>query len=309
MLVSECRNQQINRRQSITITVGPYLLLWFLQEFSHSDDEMRAYFMPIRALPIVVADGEGTVIIRSPKTPSSSTPLPPRKKKQPTVQTPLCNAAYLQSVCPACVREMRYVGGVPSLAKLCISTILDQKLPKTLDDAITLTSTIPDFSVNPLYTVLFERLRQFLLGRAGWLLEKYEHEELERQFGKDIFDALVRVDNERIQAEKRMMSYRVGKVVEPTSPLLAGTSTTPATRTAESSISNHAQTTHPGQLQYYPLDSLLQEVNWPIDVDPTQREKYLSPEEFVIAFGMTLGEFSVLKSFKQVRLKKLVGLF
>jgi hypothetical protein len=216
---------------------------------------------------------------------------------------------------------MRYVG-VPSLAKLCVSTILDQKLPSNMDEAITLTSTIPDISVNPLYTVLFERLRLFLLGRAGWLLERYEHEELERQFGKDIFDALVQVDNDRIGAEKRMAFYRTGKIVESTSsrlaevPLSRGMGATMPSSSQAGSSSDHgdnddhdAQTTHPGQLQYYPLASLLQGVKWPIDVDPTQREKYLSPADFSATFGVTLGEFSVLKSFKQVRLKKQVGLF
>ncbi|XP_077339788.1 advillin [Lithobates pipiens] len=63
--------------------------------------------------------------------------------------------------------------------------------------------------------------------------------------------------------------------------------------------------------QCFPLDALKgkQKHELPEGVDPTKKENYLSDHDFVDTFGMTRGEFSALPAWKQLSLKKGIGLF
>lgn len=63
--------------------------------------------------------------------------------------------------------------------------------------------------------------------------------------------------------------------------------------------------------QCFPIDALKgkQKHELPEGVDPTKKENYLSDHDFVDAFGMTRGEFSALPAWKQLSLKKGIGLF
>lgn len=58
----------------------------------------------------------------------------------------------------------------------------------------------------------------------------------------------------------------------------------------------------------YPFD-VLKERPLPEGVDPTRLERYLSPEEFEIALGMSLDEFKEVPIWKQSKMKKEAGLF
>lgn len=58
----------------------------------------------------------------------------------------------------------------------------------------------------------------------------------------------------------------------------------------------------------YPFD-VLKERPLPEGVDPTRLERYLSPEEFKNALGMSLDEFKEVPIWKQSKMKKEAGLF
>lgn len=58
----------------------------------------------------------------------------------------------------------------------------------------------------------------------------------------------------------------------------------------------------------YPFD-VLKERPLPEGVDPTRLERYLSPDEFEIALGMSLDEFKEVPIWKQSKMKKEAGLF
>lgn len=58
----------------------------------------------------------------------------------------------------------------------------------------------------------------------------------------------------------------------------------------------------------YPFD-VLKERPLPEGVDPTRLERYLSPEEFEKALGMSLDEFKEVPIWKQSKMKKEAGLF
>ncbi|KAG8585519.1 hypothetical protein GDO81_005059 [Engystomops pustulosus] len=63
--------------------------------------------------------------------------------------------------------------------------------------------------------------------------------------------------------------------------------------------------------QCHPLDALKgkQKHELPEGVDPARKETYLSDRDFIATFGMTRGEFSALPSWKQLNIKKQLGLF
>ncbi|KAM4046007.1 advillin isoform 2-T3 [Anomaloglossus baeobatrachus] len=63
--------------------------------------------------------------------------------------------------------------------------------------------------------------------------------------------------------------------------------------------------------QCFPIEDLKgkQKHELPEGVDPTRKEAYLSDRDFISAFGMTRGEFSALPSWKQLNIKKQLGLF
>lgn len=58
----------------------------------------------------------------------------------------------------------------------------------------------------------------------------------------------------------------------------------------------------------YPLD-VIRERPLPEGVDPTRLERYLSPEDFETALGMSQDEFREVPIWKQTKLKKEAGLF
>ncbi|XP_072254499.1 advillin [Pyxicephalus adspersus] len=66
-----------------------------------------------------------------------------------------------------------------------------------------------------------------------------------------------------------------------------------------------------GTYQCFPLDALKgkQSHELPEGVDPAKKEAYLTDQDFLIAFGITRGQFSALPAWRQLSLKKEYGLF
>jgi hypothetical protein len=60
---------------------------------------------------------------------------------------------------------------------------------------------------------------------------------------------------------------------------------------------------------FIPMKYLIEGVEWPSGIDPTKRESYLSPDEFLFIFKITKDEFNQLPNFKKIRLRKEHKLF
>lgn len=64
-----------------------------------------------------------------------------------------------------------------------------------------------------------------------------------------------------------------------------------------------------GHRRSYSYSSLVSDVQWPADVDPSRRELFLSPAEFSEVFGMSWDAFRKLPQWKRLELRKRHGLF
>jgi Villin headpiece domain len=197
----------------------------------------------------------------------------------------------------------------PSLQSICIETLMKQKQLRSISQAANIAWIIPDLESNPIYKKLWKRIQQYLLDRAGLILDRYDHSELAYYFGVNTVNLLIAADSDREAAKKRMSSYRVGTVVlsVPTTPVCSEGQSGGGTAT-QFSVPNLAQPIESNEA-YYPLSRLIQGVQWPVGVDSARRETYLSPAEFEAVMGMSKEQFAGLKLFRQQRLKKEKGLF
>lgn len=60
---------------------------------------------------------------------------------------------------------------------------------------------------------------------------------------------------------------------------------------------------------FYPVEALRQGVEWPSNVDPANRERHLSDDDFKKVFKMTKEQYHALPQFRRIRLKKENHLF
>ena len=170
-----------------------------------------------------------------------------------------------------------------SLNELCVRAILDGGFPNTIDEAADVCLRIPDMSSIPNYRNLWNSVHRLLKDRASMLLEYYDNVELERCFGTDVILSLRKMSVESVDAKKKMANYRKGEVIE------------------REGIGYEERNPIDG---FYPIEALTKGVQWPKSVDPTKREEYLSPEDFVTVFGMPKNTFTQLATYVKVRLKK-----
>ena len=175
-----------------------------------------------------------------------------------------------------------------SLNELCVSVILDGGFPNTIDEAAAMCLRIPDMSSIPNYRNLWNRVHRLLKDRASMLLECYDNAELERCFGTDVILSLRKMNVESVDAKKKMANYRKGEVIE------------------REGIGYEEHNSING---FYPIEALAKGVQWPKNVDPTKREEYLSPEDFVTVFKMSKKTFTQLATYVKIRLKKENDLF
>lgn len=118
------------------------------------------------------------------------------------------------------------------------------------------------------------------------LLVKFPGEkELEDCFLPEDWQSLEKMYKEG-EAAKLRMSYYKGEVVE---------------RVA-ANVASEDQA-------FYPLAALLAGVAWPKNVDPANRELFLSEEEFFKVFQMTKADFRGKDKYLRIRMKKEKGLF
>jgi Villin headpiece domain len=207
-----------------------------------------------------------------------------------------------------CYAPNNVLRDVPSLQSMCIEAIQGQRQFKSIDQAAAIAWILPDIETNPLCRQLWRRIQLFLLDRAAFVLDRYDHSQLKYYFGDNMLNALIAANLESEAAKRRMSAYRDGTVlpVKATGTALEKSSSTATANTTSTPIQFPvSSSTGP----YYPLESLLQGVQWPAGVDPARRESYLSPVDFEATMGMTREQFSALKPFRQQRIKKEKGLF
>jgi hypothetical protein len=182
--------------------------------------------------------------------------------------------------------ENTRVNVVLSLQELCVQTILHSRHVKlaSVEGTLVIYDRIrnvgwPSFA--PLRIELMKRIQNYfpiLLQRADNL------DDLKNFFLPDDWTPLEQSVRSMDEA-KRRMSYLKGSILEREKPAITELS------------------------DYYPLEALLQGLEWPSNVDPANREKCLTDEVFVAVFGRTKESFYQLGKHDRIRLKKEHGLF
>lgn len=136
-------------------------------------------------------------------------------------------------------------------------------------------------------TATIRRARRTLEDQFPSLFQKFGKDCVLEIIGDEFYNQLIEKYEWQLGIKNKMAYYRSGVVLQPEQI-------------------THAEQTREG---YYPLASLLQGVEWPSNVDPSRREDYLDPEEFLGIFGMTRESFNRLPKFQKIRLKKENRLF
>lgn len=136
---------------------------------------------------------------------------------------------------------------------------------------------------------VFNELRAMILSHTRdffpVLLKRFENpEELQSLFEPKDWESLQNQLKEQ-EALKQRLAYLKGTVLEREKPKITELS------------------------DFYPIEVLRQGVEWPSNVDPANREKFLSDDDFLTVFKMTKEQFQSLAKFERIRRKKEVLLF
>lgn len=137
--------------------------------------------------------------------------------------------------------------------------------------------------------VTLREVRSCIERRYPVIVEKFGRDIVEQVVGTNFSRKLEEEYETHLKAKKQMASYRSGVVLEAAIP------------TTSSSMKD--------ENGYYPVDLLLQGVQWPADVDAAKRESYLSPDNFHGIFGMSKEDFARLSKYERIQLKKQHRLF
>lgn len=174
-----------------------------------------------------------------------------------------------------------------TLNEICLSVIMKEGFLKNVDDAAAVCMRVQDLTSNFEYQKLWDRVQAFLRNRGSMLVESYDHDDLQRHFGADLTLSLIKLHENRLNAEKKMAGYRSGQAIERTSMYYDGVQVNGS----------------------YPIEFLLEGTKWPDGVNPAKREEYLSEQDFWAIFKMDREKFMKLSEFMRVRLKKQHKLF
>jgi hypothetical protein len=174
---------------------------------------------------------------------------------------------------------------VPSLVTICTEHFLSNKksLLYHAEGCLLLYSRLPYMQAES-FSGLRHQIMKRLCDYFPILLKKFEKtEELQSIFESQDWEMLQNYKKEQ-ETLKQRLAYLKGTILEREKP-------------------------HVTLSEFYPLSVLRQGVEWPINVDPANREKFLSDEEFFQVFKMTKEKFRSLASFERIRLKKEKQLF
>ena len=170
-----------------------------------------------------------------------------------------------------------------SLVDVCIDCIKHSHKYKTVEGLLLLYNKL-DLS-NPSFRCITDFIMKGLNDKYPMLHEKYGIEEMKLIFSPA---DLAHFEKERqtLVDIKNRVAYLKGTVIQP-----------------------DAKEFKPSEDGFYPIEALVQGVTWPSNVDPANREKFLSEADFVKVFKMTKEEFYNKDKFVRMRLKKEYKLF
>ena len=173
---------------------------------------------------------------------------------------------------------------IPSLQELCERHFSQGSFPRSVEDAL---MTVDKLQGMYALQGITNQCVMYLRQRAEYLHEKYDVSSLIHILGPEETarqqqDILARAESRRIFAH-----MTTGAVIDrPLPPTIVAS-----------------------EEGFYPYASLCVGVKWPPDVDPSQREKHLSAQEFRTVFKMSKEEFAKLPPFVRLRMKKEVGMY
>lgn len=170
-----------------------------------------------------------------------------------------------------------------SLVDVCIDCIKHSHKYKTVEGLLLLYNKL-DLS-NPSFRCIVDFIMKGLNDKYPMMHEKYGIEEMKLIFSPA---DLAHFEKERqtLVDIKNRVAYLKGTVIQP-----------------------DTKEFKPSEDGFYPIEALVQGVTWPSNVDPANREKFLSEEDFVKVFKMTKEEFKNKDKFVRMRLKKEYRLF
>jgi len=170
-----------------------------------------------------------------------------------------------------------------SLVDICIACIKHSPKYKTLEGLLLLYNKL-DLN-NPSFRCIVDFIMKGLNDKYPMLHEKYGIEEMRLIFSPP---DLEHFEKERLVLVdiKNRLAYLKGTVIQP-----------------------DIKEFKPSEDGFYPIEALIQGVTWPSNIDPANREKFLSEADFVKVFKMTKEEFYNKDKFVRMRLKKEHKLF
>lgn len=170
-----------------------------------------------------------------------------------------------------------------TLVDICIECIKNSPKFKTLEGMLRLYYKL-DLS-NPAFRCIAEFVMKGLNDKYPMLHEKYGIEEMKLIFSPEDLDHFEKERHVLLDIKNRL-AYLKGTVIQP-------------------DIKDFKRT----EEGCYPIEALLQGAAWPSDVDPANREKYLSEVDFAKVFKMSKEDFYNKDKFMRMRLKKEYKLF
>ena len=170
---------------------------------------------------------------------------------------------------------------IPSLFDLCVDFLSKVDIPR--DQLLNVYSYI-----NNICSKDIQRLKNHLLKQIeqyyAFFLQKYGMEYIESSTSKDEFLKLNDSYQSRLKIEKNFSNK--GVIIDRVKLEIPSSSD-----------------------NFYPLEFLLQGVEWPASVIPNKREEYLSDKDFESLFKISKDKFKLLDKFKQKELKVKYKLF
>lgn len=174
---------------------------------------------------------------------------------------------------------------IPTLQQLCVRHFSSDVFPRSLEAALTTLAKLQEIET-------FDEVKAicvtFLRERAELLHKTYDQSSLERILGVEEVRRQCDQLTETARARRNFSYLTAGTVLDRPKPVVSRS---------------------PTEDGFYPFESLQTGMEWPVGVDPVNRERHLSPQEFESVFKMTKESFSKLPHFVRIRTKKEVGLF
>ena len=186
------------------------------------------------------------------------------------------------------------MASIPSLESLCMNILLLSRKDynQSMDSCLQYYQFLNDLihlGLKDMSNLMnhMQDLKRSITLRFPAMIERYDEENLKALLSAEFYQQLQDELQASIAAKKKMASYRSGSIAQVPS----------------------YQDIQPSELGFYPLEALVQGVEWPKGIDVAKREYYLEPDEFYRVFRMNKDQFYQLSKIDRIKLKKAHQLF